>query len=68
MGEIFRLADRFMPRFKRRSIVTRLSRAKGDDISHFAQAPTAQMPLLLTALIKVRSIGTAPKKNMTILI
>jgi len=39
MGEIFSIADRFMPRFKRRSIVTRLSRAKGDDISHFVQAP-----------------------------
>jgi hypothetical protein len=39
MGKIFSLADTFMPRFKRRSIVTRLSRAKGDDISHFAQAP-----------------------------
>ena len=39
MGEIFRLADRFMPRFKRRSIVAQLFRAKGDDISHLAQAP-----------------------------
>jgi hypothetical protein len=38
MGKIFRLAERFMPRFKRRSILTRLSRAKGDDISHFAKA------------------------------
>jgi hypothetical protein len=39
MGKIFSIADRFMPRFKRRSIVTRLSRAKGDDISHFTQVP-----------------------------